>query len=100
MHVQSDIDSDRNIFKRDQCFGCRGKDLRNDKFFDLISIISFAISLQNLDLNIDQNDFQEATARLDAKVDEKVDKALKEIHDHLQTQDMKIDKLLEVIHDG
>ena len=64
-------------------------------FLDIISVMSFVISLQNLDLNVSQNDFQEATAKLDAKVDERVDFALKEIHSHLQNQDKKIDKILE-----
>lgn len=65
-------------------------------FLDLISIISFCIALENLDMNITQEDMQ--------KSEEKLDKALRynveEIHEHLEIQDEKINKILEVLQNG
>lgn len=62
-------------------------------FLDIISIISFLVGLQNLDMNITQEDMQNTT--------EKLDRALRievaDIHNHLQEQDKKIDKLLEIL---
>lgn len=58
-------------------------------FLDIISLVSFFVGLQNLDMNITQEDVQ-ATA----------DKILKEIHSHLEMQDKKIDKILEVLHEN
>ena len=55
---------------------------------DIITIISFYVGLENLDLNITQDDVQQAT-----------DKVLNEIHSHLEKQDRKIDKILEVLHE-
>ena len=65
-------------------------------FLDIISIISFCVGLQNLNLNIAQEDLDNQTQELDAKLRSVVD----DIHKHLQEQDLKIDKILEVIdHD-
>lgn len=66
-------------------------------FIDILSILSFFIGVENLDMNISQTDLQEETARLDKKVDEKVNNALAEIHDHLQEQDKKLELLLRSI---
>ena len=61
---------------------------------DVIGLMSFAIGLENLDLNITADDMAEQTADLDARVNEKFEKALADIHTHLRTQDDKIDEIL------
>lgn len=63
-------------------------------FLDVLSIASFVIGLQNLELNITQNDLADQTKEIDAKAEEKVNRALDEIHQHLQEQDNKIEELL------
>ena len=62
-------------------------------FIDIISIISFCVGLQNLDLNITEQDITNQTQDLDRRLREVVD----DIHKHLQMQDDKIDKILERI---
>ena len=52
-------------------------------FLDWISLLSFAIGLQNLDLNITADDMQKATERLDSALREQV----RDIHTHLERQD-------------
>ena len=64
-------------------------------FLDLITVISFVIGLQNLELNISQNDLQEQTQDINGAADRLVKDALEEIHRHLQEQDAKIEILLE-----
>ena len=64
---------------------------------DIMSILSFIVGLQNLDLNIDQNDMDAQTRDINEKASELVNTALAEIHEHLQTQDQKIDMILEAI---
>ena len=64
---------------------------------DIISLLSFAIGLENLEMNISQTDLQEETQKLDAAVDKKVQFALTEIHTHLEEQDKKIDLILKRI---
>ena len=66
-------------------------------FLDLLSIASFVIGLQNLELNITQNDLADQTKEIDAKAEEKVNRALDEIHRHLQEQDDNINELLRRI---
>lgn len=61
---------------------------------DVIGLMSFAIGLENLELNITADDIAEQTADLDARVNDKFDKALTDIHTHLRTQDDKIDEIL------
>lgn len=61
-------------------------------FLDIISIISFCVGLQNLDLNIAQEDLDNQTQELDRKLREVVD----DIHAHLKRQD----KLLEELRNG
>lgn len=56
-------------------------------FIDLLSIMSFAISIMNFDENISQSDLADSA-----------DKLLNEIHSHLQEQDEKLDKILEVLN--
>ena len=63
-------------------------------FVDMIGLMSFAIGLENLELNVTQNDIEQQTADLDARVNAKFDRVLSEIHTHLRTQDDKIDQIL------
>ena len=63
-------------------------------FVDMIGLMSFAIGLENLELNVTQNDIEKQTADLDARVNAKFDRVLSEIHTHLRTQDDKIDQIL------
>jgi hypothetical protein len=62
-------------------------------FLDMISIISFCVGLQNLDLNLAQEDLDAQTQELDRRLKAVVD----DIHRHLQEQDQKIDLILEAI---
>lgn len=66
-------------------------------FLDILSIISFCVGLQNLDLNIDQNDMDRQTKEIDERANELVHSAIAEIHQHLEMQDKKIDKIMEVL---
>lgn len=56
---------------------------------DIITLVSFYIGLENLEMNITQEDVQEAT-----------DKVLNEIHTHLEEQDRKIDLILGVLNEN
>ena len=60
-------------------------------FIDAVSLMSFFIGLQNLDLNVTQEDAQ----RLEHHTNETAEKILSEIHSHLEEQDKKIDKMLQ-----
>lgn len=62
-------------------------------FLDLISIASFVIALQNLDLNVTQEDAQ----NLQRELSEKTDLLLNEIHKHLEEQDVKLSEILKEI---
>lgn len=62
-------------------------------FLDIITIVSFLIGLENLDLNATQDDM----ARIQKDLADKADNILTEIHQHLEMQDQKIDKILEGI---
>ena len=68
-------------------------------FLDIISILSFAISLENLKLNVTQEDAQ----RLEQELSAKTDLLLTEIHRHLKEQDIKLsnieNKLKEIAND-
>ena len=61
------------------------------EFIDLLSIASFVIALQNLDMNITQEDMAETTERLDKGLRTEVD----EIHRHLEEQDKKLDEIIK-----
>lgn len=68
-------------------------------FLDFISLMSFGIALENLDMNITQEDMQQA----DHNSAVRADKILQEIHSHLERQDDKIDiilKRLEELENG
>ena len=64
-------------------------------FLDLVSLASFVIGIQNLDLNISQTDLQEEAKRLDNKMDDRLHMVLQDIHSHLEMQDVKIDTILK-----
>ena len=66
-------------------------------FLDILGILSFAIGLQNLELNIGQNDLAEQTQDIDERARDIVNNALSEIHDHLQKQDAKIAHLISLL---
>lgn len=66
-------------------------------FIDLLSILSFAVGLQNLGINIGQDDMDRQTREIDAQAGALVSSALAEIHAHLEEQDAKINKILEAI---
>lgn len=60
-------------------------------FMDLLSLCSFMIGLENLNLNNAQDDKQDIQSEL-AKRSEEI---LNEIHEHLNKQDQKIDYILK-----
>lgn len=62
-------------------------------FLDLLSIISFIIGLENLEMNISQENLDNQTQELDKELH----KAVADIHFHLQEQDKKINQILEVL---
>lgn len=64
-------------------------------FLDILSIMSFCISLQNLDLNISQENLDNQTQELDRRLRAVVD----DIHQHLKNQDIKIDKILSMLEE-
>ena len=65
--------------------------MRNEmSLLDLISIASFVIALQNLDMNITQEDMSEATEQLDKVLRLNVE----DLHKHLEEQDRKLSEIL------
>ena len=64
-------------------------------FIDVLSILSFWISLQNLKINISQQDMDNQTTELT----ERLEKAINDIHEHLSVQDTKINALLNRLED-
>lgn len=62
---------------------------------DILSIISFCVGLQNLELNLAQEDLDNQTQELDSRLRIQVE----DIHNHLKEQDRKIDLILEVLYD-
>ena len=64
-------------------------------FLDIVTLISFVVGLQNLELNITQENLDNQTMELKEQVDKEVRLALSEIHSHLELQDKKIDELLK-----
>ena len=62
-------------------------------FLDTLNIMSFCISLMNLNENLSQGDKQD----LQNDLAEKMETILSEIHGHLEEQDKKIDKILEEV---
>ena len=66
-------------------------------FLDIITLISFIVGLQNLELNVTQESLDKQTADLKKQVDAEVKFALEEIHSHLELQDAKLDRLEDKI---
>ena len=64
-------------------------------FIDILSIISFWVGLENLELNIAQEDLDNQTQELDKRLRDVVD----EIHRHLEEQDLKLDKIIVRLED-
>ena len=68
-------------------------------FIDIISIVSFLVGVQNLDLNITQEDVQNVASAFDKRMEE----AINDIHEHLSVQDTKLNIILnklEVMENG
>ena len=64
-------------------------------FLDLISIMSFVIGLENLEMNITQNDIATQTADIDERVNKHLHEVLDEIHNHLESQDVRLSAIEE-----
>ena len=62
-------------------------------FLDIISLMSFFIGLQNLDVNLTQDDKQE----LQQDLTDKTNALLTEIHSHLADQDKKLELLIKTV---
>lgn len=62
-------------------------------FLDVVSLISFVVGLQNLELNITQESLDKQTMELKERVDKDVKSALQEIHSHLEIQDKKLNDI-------
>lgn len=58
-------------------------------FLDIITLLSFVISVENLEQNLDQNDKQQ----LQNDLSEKADRILSEIHTHLEQQDKLLNEI-------
>lgn len=65
-------------------------------FLDILSLISFCISLQNLKLNIAQEDLDNQTKELDKYLRQNVD----DIHGHLAVQDEKLNIILKILKEN
>ena len=65
-------------------------------FLDILSIMSFCIGLQNLDLNVAQEDIDNQTQELDKKLHESIE----DIHRHLAVQDEKLNVILRILKEN
>lgn len=65
-------------------------------FLDAISIASFLIGLENLDMNITQEDVQGSEMRLYSALSKEVS----DIHKHLEAQDKKLDNILGILKEN
>lgn len=63
----------------------------NDDFLDIITLLSFIISIENLEENLSQSDKQD----IQNDLSEKADKILTEIHTHLERQDKLLNDIWE-----
>lgn len=63
-------------------------------FLDIVTLISFIIGVENLELNATQDDM----ARIQRELSDKAEQLLTELHGHLEVQDKKIDRILEVLN--
>ena len=62
-------------------------------FLDIVTLVSFIIGVENLELNATQDDM----ARIQRELSDKTEQLLTELHGHLELQDKKIDQILEVL---
>ena len=65
-------------------------------FIDILSVMSFCIGLQNLDLNIAQEDLDNQTQELDKRLRGNVE----DIHRHLAVQDEKLNIILKILKEN
>ena len=68
----------------------------NEDFLDIMSIISFAIGIANLNENLSQSDKDEMMHALD----EKTNKMLERIENDLEEQNVMLRKILEKMEDN
>lgn len=69
--------------------------MNNDiDFLDIITLLSFVISVENLEQNLSQNDKQD----LQNDLSEKADRILSEIHTHLEKQDRLLNEIMDKIN--
>ena len=66
-------------------------------FLDWISILSFVIAVENLEMNITQNDMASQTAEIDERVNTHLHEILNEIHNHLEEQDSRLSAIEETL---
>lgn len=64
-------------------------------FLDIITLLGFVISVENLNQNLSQNDKQD----LQNDLSEKSERILNEIHKHLQDQDEKLNRIMEILNE-
>lgn len=69
------------------------------EFLDILSILSFLISVKNLDLNVSQEDIAKQANTLSEQADKRTQKVLEEIHGHLSVQDTKLNIILEQLEE-
>lgn len=65
-------------------------------FLDILSVMSFCIGLQNLDLNIAQEDLDNQTKDLDKVLHDNIE----DIHRHLAVQDEKLNVILKILKEN
>ena len=71
------------------------KDSSEFDLLDFLNIVSLAIGIENLELNISQENLDNQTQELDRRLRKVVD----DIHAHLKEQDSKIDMILEKLNE-
>ena len=64
-------------------------------FLDALSLASFLIAIQNLDMNLTQDDKQD----IQHQFDQRLSQTMSEVHNHLEIQDDKIDMILKRLED-
>lgn len=62
-------------------------------FIDVLSIASFLVGLENLDLNITQEDVQ----NLESDFNKRLEALVKDIHGHLSVQDEKLNYIIHML---
>ena len=67
----------------------------NLDFLDILTVLGFVVSVENLNQNLSQNDKQD----LQNDLADKSDKILQEIHSHLELQDAKLEWIMEKLNE-